>query len=78
MILSIVKIIDAVILDPEDATHLIEKLKVPALAIMGEEDYVRKPPRLETLTVPGGHISPHELAKEIKEAIKAVLSPGKK
>jgi hypothetical protein len=33
---------------------------------------------LETLTVPGGHISPHELAKEIKEAIKAVLSPGKK
>ena len=68
------RVIDAVILMPDDATQLINELRVPALAVIGREDYVGKPPRLETWTVPGGHISPHESVEEVKDAIIKVLS----
>ncbi len=45
---ELARVIDAVILEPEDATHLIEALSVPALAVIGQEDYVGKPPKIET------------------------------
>jgi pimeloyl-ACP methyl ester carboxylesterase len=69
---EIARVIDAVILDPEDATIMIENLKTPALAIVGQSDYVGLSPKLQTITVPGGHISPHEAPTEIKKAIKKV------
>lgn len=70
---EISRTIDAVILKSEDASSLIQKLKVPALAIVGEKDYVGAPPGMETLTVPGGHISPHEAEEHTRAAIKKLL-----
>jgi len=70
---EISRVIDAVILNAEDATHLLNILKVPALAIIGESDYVGVPPSMKTVTVPGGHISPHEAPAETRLAIEQVL-----
>lgn len=70
---EISRVIDAVILMPDDAIQLINELRVPALAVIGREDYVGKPPRLETWTVPGGHISPHESVEKVKDAIIQVI-----
>lgn len=67
------RIIDAVILMPDDTTQLINELRVPALALIGNEDYVGEPPALETWIVPGGHISPHEAVDKVKDAIVKVL-----
>lgn len=67
------RVIDSVILMPDGAARLINELKVPALAVVGSDDYVGIPPKLETWTVPGGHISPHESVEKIKEAIKKVI-----
>lgn len=66
-------IIDAVILQPEDASLYIDRLKVPALAIVGEDDYVGTPTGLETWVVPGRHITPHETVEKTREAITYVL-----
>lgn len=49
-----------VILEAEDATSLIQHLKVKAIALKGKEDYVPTPPKIETIIVDGGHISPLE------------------
>lgn len=70
---EISRVIDAVILNAEDTTHLLNTLNVPALAIIGETDYVGVPPEVKTLTVPGGHISPHEAPAETRLAIEQVL-----
>lgn len=70
---EIARAIDAVILNAADATQLLLMLQVPALAVIGEADYVGTPPKIETVTVPGGHISPHEAVKETRAAIKRVL-----
>lgn len=59
-----------VILDAEDATDLIQGLKVRATALKGEEDYVPTPPHIETVFVRGGHISPLEDSKQVAEAVK--------
>jgi len=67
------RVINAVILMPDDAAPLLNALRVPALAVIGSEDYVGKPPRLETWTVPGGHISPHEAVEKVKHAILKIL-----
>lgn len=67
------RVIDAVILAPDDASKLITQLQVPAVAVIGEEDYVGKHESLETWTVSGGHISPHEAVTNVKEAIIKVL-----
>ncbi|TCV85839.1 alpha/beta fold hydrolase [Sulfurirhabdus autotrophica] len=72
------RVINAVILMPEDATHWINELQIPALAVIGQEDYVGKPPKLETWTVPGGHISPHESIEKVKAAILKVLDMKKR
>jgi pimeloyl-ACP methyl ester carboxylesterase len=71
---ELARIVDAVILHPDDATSYIEMLKVPALAVVGEDDYVGTPPKLETWIVPGRHISPHETVEKTKAAITRVLA----
>ena len=70
------RLIDAVILQPEDASHLLQQLTVPALAVIGETDYVGKPPKLLTWVVAGGHISPHESVEKITNAILAITGLG--
>lgn len=50
----------AVIMNVEDASPFIQNLKVPAVALKGEEDYVPAPPGIETILVKGGHVSPLE------------------
>lgn len=63
----------AIIANAEDASALIKTLKVKALALKGEEDYVPAPPYLETIIVEGGHVSPLENAKEVSEFMNRLL-----
>lgn len=70
---EVARVIDAVILNAEDATHLINELCVPALVVVGRNDYVGKPPRLDNWTVAGGHMSPQESAEKIADAVVTVL-----
>ena len=65
--------IDAVLLGAEDAGGHLASLSVPALAVVGKSDYVGIPPDIETITVPGGHISPHEAPIESSAAIQRML-----
>jgi 3-oxoadipate enol-lactonase len=71
---EIARVIDAVLLNAEDASTLVSNLRVPALAIVGESDYVGVPAGVETVSVAGGHISPHEATSETRQAILRVLS----
>jgi hypothetical protein len=66
------QVIDAVILGPEDAGHLINGLPIPALYVVGKDDYVGVP-NDGSLIVPGGHISPHEAPDEVAGAILRTL-----
>jgi hypothetical protein len=59
-----------VILDAEDATTMILKLKVKAIALKGKEDYVPTPPKIQTILVSGGHISPQEEPKALSELVQ--------
>lgn len=70
---EISRVIDAVLLNPEEGTHLLRELKVPALAVVGQSDYVGKPPGLNVIEVPGGHISPHEAPEETCNALKQIV-----
>ena len=65
---EIARVIDAVILDPGDAGHLINGLPIPALYVVGKDDYVGVP-QDGALIVPGGHISPHEAPDEVAAAV---------
>ncbi|GDX48650.1 hypothetical protein LBMAG25_14680 [Bacteroidota bacterium] len=47
-----------VIFDAEDASQLTRELKVKAIALRGEEDYLPAPPGIETRVIKGGHVSP--------------------
>jgi 3-oxoadipate enol-lactonase len=60
----------AVIVNADDATELISNLKVKAIALKGEEDYVPAPPNIEMIVVGGGHISPLERPDEMVKLIK--------
>jgi pimeloyl-ACP methyl ester carboxylesterase len=62
-----------VILDAEDATSLIQNLQVKAIALKGKEDYVPLPPKIETIIVEGGHISPLEEPLKVLEFIKTLM-----
>jgi 3-oxoadipate enol-lactonase len=59
----------AVRINAKDATQLIANLPMPALALVGEEDYVGLPPITETTTVKGGHVSPIEVPNEVYNMI---------
>jgi len=63
----------AVIVNADDATELIKTLKVKALALKGEEDYVPAPPHLETFIVKGGHVSPIENPNGVLEFVKRIV-----
>jgi hypothetical protein len=64
-----------VILDAEDATNMILKLKVKAIALKGKEDYVPTPPKIETIIVKGGHISPLEEELKVLDLIRTLIDP---
>lgn len=69
-----IKLIDrAVILEAGNAEHLIAGLKVRAMALKGEHDYVPVPPGMETVLVKGGHISPLEEPNAVSAFIKKRL-----
>lgn len=55
----------AVIINASDASECVRNLKVRALALKGEEDYVPNPPSVETYIAKGGHITPLEQPQEI-------------
>jgi 3-oxoadipate enol-lactonase len=59
----------AVLINADDTTHLIETLKVNTLALKGEEDFVSTPPKIETIIVKGGHVSPLERPLEVSNLI---------
>ena len=63
----------AVIIQAENAETLIRDLKVPALALKGEEDYVEAPPVLPLTVVAGGHTSPLEAGMEVSMFIRKVI-----
>ncbi|NHA03392.1 alpha/beta hydrolase [Mucilaginibacter sp. HC2] len=64
----------AVMMDAEDATYLIKTLKVDAIALRGEEDFVPTPPHMETILVKGGHISPLERPLEVSQLISRLMA----
>ncbi|MFN5460341.1 MAG: alpha/beta fold hydrolase [Bacteroidota bacterium] len=69
-----IKLIDKkVILDAEDGTSLIQNLQVKAIALKGKEDYVPIPPKIETIIVEGGHISPLEQPIDVSKMIKKLM-----
>lgn len=63
----------AVIANAENTTALMKTLKVNALALKGEEDYVPASPYLETIIVKGGHVSPIENPNEVSEFMNRFL-----
>lgn len=66
-----------VILDAENTSTLIEKLKIPVLALKGENDYVPVTPHIETIIIKGGHVSPLEATNEVNEFCKKVILNNK-
>jgi len=66
-----------VILDAEDATTMILKLKVKAIALKGKEDYVPTPPKIQTILVDGGHISPLEEPLKVMDLIWLLVEPNR-
>jgi 3-oxoadipate enol-lactonase len=67
-----------VILDAEDATSLILNLRVKAIALKGKEDYVPSPPKMETIIVAGGHISPLEEQLKVLDLIHTLINTNGK
>lgn len=63
----------AVILNADDTTHLIETLQVKTIALKGGEDFVPTPPRIETIIVKGGHVSPLESPLEVADLIRRLI-----
>lgn len=60
----------SVIVNADDATSFLVNLKVKAIALKGEEDYVPTPPEnIRTFVVKGGHISPLEQPARVLELV---------
>ena len=69
-----IKYIDQVVrIEPQESSELIRNLQVPALAIVGEEDYVGIPPIEQTSIVRGGHTSPMEAPDEVSAMINKLI-----
>lgn len=64
----------AVIINAEDATRLINNLKVKTIAIKGKEDYVPIPPNIKILEIEGGHSSPLENPTMVLNVIKDFIT----
>lgn len=63
----------AVLTNAGDTTRIIGALNVKAVALRGEEDFVPTPPKIETIIVKGGHVSPLEAPLEVSDLIKQVI-----
>jgi hypothetical protein len=48
-------------------------LQVKAIALKGKEDYVPTPPKIETVIVDGGHISPLEQPIKVQALIQTLI-----
>lgn len=72
------KIIDAVILQADDVTELISRLQVPAIAIMGESDYVGPLLHISSNILLGVHVTPHESPEESSCSILGVVRLAEK
>ncbi len=70
---EIQRTLQAVILDAEDSSALSQNVKVPIMALRGEQDYVAPLQGAENKVVPGGHISPHEAPEALKIAMRSWL-----
>ena len=69
-----IKLIDrSVILQATDTTDLIANLKIPAVALKGEEDYLSAPPGIKTIVIQGGHISPLEQPEKVLISIQHMI-----
>ena len=69
-----IKLIDRkVIFEANDAAGLIANLKIPALALKGEEDYLSAPPGMKTIVIQGGHISPLEQPEAVLTCIQDMI-----
>ena len=66
-----------VIFDAEDATTMILNLKVKAIALKGKEDYVPTPPKIQTILVDSGHISPLEEPLKVMDLIWLLVEPNR-
>jgi hypothetical protein len=64
----------AVIINAEDATRLINNLKVKTIAIKGKEDYVPIPPNIKIIEIEGGHSSPLENPTMVLNVIKDFIT----
>ncbi len=67
----------AVRIDAMDATELMQNLKMPVIALVGEKDYVGAPPGIETIVVKGGHVSPLETPDEVNNLILKIIGLAK-
>jgi hypothetical protein len=63
----------AVMMNADDAAYLIETLKVKAIALKGDEDFVPTPPNMETIIVKGGHVSPLEKPDEVSNLVSRLI-----
>lgn len=63
----------AVITKVDDGNQYLDSLKVPALALKGNEDYVGKPNNIEITIVDGAHTSPLEQPEKMFTFIKKVI-----
>jgi pimeloyl-ACP methyl ester carboxylesterase len=71
---NVIKQIDKkIIIEAEDASSFIQNLHVEAIALKGKEDYVPTPPKIETIIVEGGHISPLEEQLKVLDLIKTLI-----
>ncbi|MEM6430438.1 MAG: alpha/beta hydrolase [Deinococcota bacterium] len=76
---EISRVLDAVILDPQDARSKLVAFSVPTVVAVGEADYVQLPSEInpiyvETHTLSGGHISPHEASQEVQKLLTEMLA----
>ncbi len=67
-----------VILQAEDASDTLAELKVPAMALKGQEDYVPAAPYISNEIIPGGHISPLEQPMATLHFISQVIRLAEK
>lgn len=65
------------IIDAKDVSEMIKKLKIPAMALKGEDDYVAVPPQIGLSLVEGGHVSPLEAADKVLEWVHQVIQLSK-
>jgi 3-oxoadipate enol-lactonase len=65
---------NAVIVQANDVSQLLQNLKTKTLALIGKDDYLKPAPFLQTEIVQGGHISPLQAESEVETFIKKVVN----